>query len=104
MPVGGNHFAGNQAVIAEAVDSLVMFALEKQVRVLDEFSVDLVLPAQGKCHVFWRQVEGSILVPGPDDNQGRHHEAAVPDRSAGIELDNFDRRLAHNHSPAFGLA
>ena len=40
--IGRDDFTGDKTVFAEATNGLVMFALEKQVRVLDEFSVDLL--------------------------------------------------------------
>ena len=71
-------------------------------RAADE--TEVILPAQWKCHVLRCQIERTILVPGSDENQRRHHKTSVPDGSAGIKLDDVGRRLAHDKLSAGAIA
>ncbi|RLA23115.1 MAG: hypothetical protein DRQ63_12035 [Gammaproteobacteria bacterium] len=67
-------------------------------RAADEAVV--ILPAHRKRHVFRREIEGTVCIPGAYKYQRGDHKTAVPDRLAGVQCDQVFGawQLAHDNS------
>ena len=61
----------------------------------------VVLPAHGRDHMFRRQIERTVFVPGADQDQGRNSKATAPDGPRRIEFNDFSGGLRSTQDYTF---